>query len=93
MKMNSEKKLKILDMILVSLTAVILLVVAGLVILQPTNNKLVLVVVGLLALVLIVHYQRIAIGSHTLNKQALKHPYLYQKRLVWAGPLIRSAWR
>lgn len=53
MKMNSEKKLKLLDMILVSLTAVILLVVAGLVILQPTNHKLVLVVVGLLALVLI----------------------------------------
>ena len=53
MKMNSDKKLKILDMILVSLTAAILLVVVGLVILQPTNHKLVLVVVGLLALVLI----------------------------------------
>lgn len=53
MKMNSEKKLKIPDMILVSLTAVILLVVVRLVILQPTNHKLVLVIVGLLALVLI----------------------------------------
>lgn len=51
--MNSEKKLKILDIILVSLIAIMLLVVMVLVIFQPTDHKLVLIVVALLALVLI----------------------------------------
>lgn len=52
--MNSEKKLKILDIILVSLIAVMLLVIMGLVIFQPpADHKLVLIVVALLALVLI----------------------------------------
>lgn len=39
--MNSEKKLKILDIILVSLIAVMLLVIMGLVIFQPADHKLV----------------------------------------------------
>lgn len=51
--MNSEKKLKILDIILASLIAIMLLVVMGLVIFQPADHKLVLIVVALLALVLI----------------------------------------
>lgn len=51
--MNSEKKLKILDLILASLIAIMLLVVMSLVIFQPADHKLVLSIVALLALVLI----------------------------------------
>ncbi|MGX7051501.1 hypothetical protein [Leuconostoc palmae] len=51
--MNSEKKLKILDIILVSLMALMLLVVMSLVIFHPTAQKLALVIIGLLVLILI----------------------------------------
>jgi len=61
--MNSEKKLKILDIILASLIAIMLLVVMGLVIFQPADHKLVLIIVALLALVFI------ATGLLILNKQ------------------------